>query len=48
VDPCHHGMARPRVADGGDSLQIWRAVAESEQWLFLQGAFGRGASKFSP
>jgi hypothetical protein len=25
--PCHHGMARPRVADGGDSLQIWRAAA---------------------
>jgi hypothetical protein len=22
--PCHHGMARPQVADGGDSLQFWR------------------------
>jgi hypothetical protein len=21
---CHHGMARPRVADRGDGLQIWR------------------------
>jgi hypothetical protein len=20
--PCHHGMARPQVVDGGDSLQI--------------------------
>jgi hypothetical protein len=20
--PCHHGMARPQVADGGDSLQF--------------------------
>jgi hypothetical protein len=25
--PCHHGMARPQVADGGDELQIWRAAA---------------------
>jgi hypothetical protein len=25
--PCHHGMARPRVASGGDSLQIWRVAA---------------------
>jgi hypothetical protein len=24
---CHHGMARPQVADGGDGLQIWRAAA---------------------
>jgi hypothetical protein len=22
--PCHHGTARPQVADGGDGLQIWR------------------------
>jgi len=27
VCPCHHDMARPRVADGGDGLQIWRVVA---------------------
>jgi hypothetical protein len=20
--PCHHGMARPQVADGGDALQV--------------------------
>jgi hypothetical protein len=25
--PCHHGMARPQVADGGDDLLIWRVVA---------------------
>jgi hypothetical protein len=25
--PCHHGMARPQVADGGDGLQFWRAAA---------------------
>jgi hypothetical protein len=24
---CHHGLARLRVADGGDGLQIWRAAA---------------------
>jgi hypothetical protein len=24
----HHGMAHPQVADGGDSLRIWR-VAEN-------------------
>jgi hypothetical protein len=22
--PCHYGLARPQVADGGDGLQIWR------------------------
>jgi hypothetical protein len=21
---CHHGMARPQVADGGDGLKMWR------------------------
>jgi hypothetical protein len=24
---CHYGMARPRVADGGDGPQIWRVAA---------------------
>jgi len=24
VGPCHKGMARPQVADGGDGLQVWR------------------------
>ncbi|KAJ4437102.1 hypothetical protein ANN_17237 [Periplaneta americana] len=24
---CHHGMARPQVADRGDGLQIWRVAA---------------------
>jgi len=23
VGPCHHGMARPRVADGGYGQQVW-------------------------
>jgi len=27
VGPCHHGTTRPRVADGGDGLQIWKVVA---------------------
>jgi hypothetical protein len=26
-DPCHNGMARPQVADGGDALQFWRVAA---------------------
>jgi hypothetical protein len=32
--PCHHGMARPQVADGGDGLQIWRVAANilNKQW----------------
>jgi hypothetical protein len=25
--PCHHSMARPRVADGRDGLQFWRLAA---------------------
>jgi hypothetical protein len=24
---CHHGMARPQVAHGGDGLQTWRVAA---------------------
>jgi hypothetical protein len=26
VGPCHHSMARPRYADGGDGLRIWRVL----------------------
>jgi hypothetical protein len=29
VGACHHGMARPRVADGGDGLPIWRTAANT-------------------
>jgi hypothetical protein len=25
--PHHDGMARPQVADGGDTLQVWRVAA---------------------
>jgi hypothetical protein len=42
---CHHGMACPQVADGGDALQFWRvaAVADSRQWVVLQlGAWAWG------
>jgi hypothetical protein len=27
LGPCHHGVARPRIADTGDGLQIWRVTA---------------------
>jgi hypothetical protein len=32
--PCHHGMARPQVADGEDALQVCRVVANilNKQW----------------
>jgi len=26
VDPCHHDMGRPRVANEGDGLQMWRVA----------------------
>jgi hypothetical protein len=29
VGPCHHGMARSRVADGGDGLHIWKVTAST-------------------
>jgi hypothetical protein len=53
--PCHHGMARPRVADGEDGLQIWRVDASilSKQlrtadkgWSSSLGV-GRGANSSS-
>jgi hypothetical protein len=25
--PCHYGMARRQVADGGDAIQLWMAAA---------------------
>jgi hypothetical protein len=25
--PCHHGMARPQIADGGNGFEIWRVAA---------------------
>jgi hypothetical protein len=52
--PCHHGMERPQVADGGDGLQICSvaAIISSEQsrtadkgWSFL--GVRRGANNSS-
>jgi len=40
VNPCHHGMARPRVEDGGDGLQIWRVVSDilnKKSWTAEKG-----------
>jgi hypothetical protein len=54
--PCHHGMARPQVADGADSLQFWRVVANmlnkqsrtaDKGWSSSLGV-GRGANNSSP
>jgi hypothetical protein len=48
--PCHYGMARPQVADGGDALQFWRVAANilnkqsrtaAKGWSSSLG-FGRG------
>jgi hypothetical protein len=37
VGLCHHGMARPRVADRGNGLRMWRVtVADSRQRVVLQ------------
>jgi hypothetical protein len=49
--PCHHGMACPQVADGGDSLQIFRVAANilnkqsrtDKGWSSRLGV-GRGAN----
>jgi hypothetical protein len=54
--PCHHGMARPQVADGGNGLQIWRVAANilnkqsrtaEKGWSSSLGV-GRGANNSSP
>jgi hypothetical protein len=54
--PCHHGMARSQVADGGDGLEIWRIAANilnkqsrtaDKEWSFSLGV-GRGANYSSP
>jgi hypothetical protein len=53
---CHHGMARPQVADRGDGLQIWRVAANilnkqlrtaDSGWSSSLGV-GRGANNPSP
>jgi hypothetical protein len=54
--PCHHGMASPQVADGGDAIQIWRVAANilnKQSWTADKGwssrlVVGRGANNASP
>jgi hypothetical protein len=54
--PCHHGMARPQVADGGHSLQFWRVavnILNKQSWTAYKGwsssfEVRRGANKSSP
>jgi hypothetical protein len=54
--PCHHGMARPQVADVGDALQVWRVAANilnkqsrtAEKWWSFNLGVGRGANNSSP
>jgi hypothetical protein len=52
---CHHSMARPQVADGGDALQFWRVAANilnkqsraaDKGWSSSLGV-GRGANNSS-
>jgi hypothetical protein len=54
--PCHHGMARPQVADGGEGLQVWRVAANilnkqsrtaDKGWPSSLGV-GRGANNSPP
>jgi hypothetical protein len=53
--PCHHGMVRPQVADGGNALQVWRVAANilnkqsqtaDKGWTSSLGA-GHGANNSS-
>jgi hypothetical protein len=54
--PCHHGMVHPQVADGGDSLQIWRLAANilnkqswaADRWWSSSFGVGRGANTPPP
>jgi len=41
--PCHHGMARLRVTDGGNGLQIWR-TADNRKGVVLQLGDWRGGT----
>jgi hypothetical protein len=54
--PCQHGMGRPQVADGEDSLQFWRVAANilnkqsrtaDKGWSSSLGV-GRGANNSLP
>jgi hypothetical protein len=53
---CHHGMARPQVADGEESFQIQKVAANilndqsrtAEKRCPSSMGVGRGANKSSP
>jgi hypothetical protein len=54
--PCHHGMARPLVADGENGFQTWRVAVNilnnqsrtaDKGWTSSLGV-GRGANNSSP
>jgi hypothetical protein len=42
--PCHHGMACPHAADGGDGLQIWSVAANILNKLSQTADGGRSSS----
>lgn len=54
--PSHHGMVHPRIADGGDTLQVWRVAANvwnKQLWTAYKGwssslGVGCGAKSSSP
>jgi hypothetical protein len=54
--PCHHDMARPQVADGGDGLQMLRVAANilnkqsrrADMWWSSSLGVERGANKPPP
>jgi hypothetical protein len=58
VGPCHRGMARPRVEDGGDGLQICgggdaanalnKQSRTADKGMILQFGVGRGANNSTP
>jgi hypothetical protein len=51
----HHGIVHPRVADGGNGLQIWRVAANilnkqsrtADRGWSLSFVVGRSANNFS-
>jgi hypothetical protein len=53
--PCHHGMARPLVGDGGDAIWALRVAANilnkqsrTAKWWSSSLGVGRGANNSSP
>jgi hypothetical protein len=35
--PCHHGMVRPHIVDGEDSLQTAANILNKESWTAKRG-----------